>query len=202
MLKLFYSRGSCALASLITLHETGEKFERIDLDFSKDEQLSDEFLSINPKGRVPALVTERGTLTETPAILVYLAQRFPDSGLAPLDDPFDLAQVQSFNSYLCSTAHINHAHNRRSYRWADDQASFDDMARKVPETMGACFDLIENDYLKGPWVLGDQYSICDPYLFTITRWLEGDGVPASRHPRVQEHMQRMNERQSVSAALS
>lgn len=202
MLKLFYSPGSCALASLITLHETGEEFERIDLDFSKDEQLSEEFLSVNPKGRVPALITDRGTLTETPAILVYLAQRFPEANLAPVSDPFDLAQAQVFNSYLCSTAHINHAHFRRSYRWADDQSSYDDMKRKVPETMGACFDLIENDYLKGPWVLGEQYSICDPYLFTITRWLKGDGVPADRHPRVQEHMQRMNEREAVVNALS
>lgn len=202
MIKLFYSPGSCALASLISMHETGEDFQKIDVDFSNNEQQSDDYLAINPLGRVPALITDEGTLTETPAILAYIAQRFPSAALAPTDNAFDFAKVQSFNSFLCSTAHINHAHFRRSYRWADEQSSYDDMARKVPETMGAAFDLVENKFLQGPWVMGDQYTICDPYLFTITRWLKGDGVPASRHPRVQEHMQRMNERAAVKAALA
>jgi len=202
MIKLFYSPGSCALASLISMHETGENFERVDVDFSNNEQQSDEYLAINPLGRVPALVTDEGTLTETPAILAYIAQRFPSKALAPTDNAFAFAKVQSFNNFLCSTAHVNHAHFRRSYRWADEQSSYDDMARKVPETMGEAFDLVENKFLQGPWVMGEQYTICDPYLFTIARWLDGDGVPASRHPRVQEHMQRMNERASVKAALT
>lgn len=202
MFKLYYHPASIALASLITLSESGAEYESIELDFSKNEQRDDEYLRINPKGRVPALITDDGVLTETPAILYYIAQLFPQSQLAPLDDPFALAQVQSFNSYLCSTVHINHAHMRRSYRWADQQSSYDDMAKKVPQTMGESFDLIENDLLKGPWVMGEQFSICDPYLFTISRWLEGDGVPADRHPKVQQHMQRMKERPSVSEVLS
>ena len=117
---------------------------------------------------MPALVTDRGVLTETPAMLAFIAQSFPQAKLAP-SDAFAFAQAQSFNSYLCSTVHIAHAHKMRGYRWATEDSSFADMKRKVPETMGACFALIERDMLKGPWVMGEQYTICDPYLFTIAR---------------------------------
>ena len=107
-MKLYNSPGSCALASLIALNEANAEFEAINVDFKQGEQQSGEFLAINPKGRVPALVTDRGILTETPAILLFIAQTWPDAGLAPLDDPFELAQAQSINSYLCSTVHVNH----------------------------------------------------------------------------------------------
>ena len=66
------------------------------------------------------------------------------------------------------------------------------MKRKVPETMTACFDLIENDMFKGPWVMGETYTVADGYLLTVTRWARADGVDAARHPRIEEHMQRMN----------
>ena len=125
-----------------------------------------QYLAINPKGRVPALVTDRGILTETPAILAYVAQSFPQAKLVP-DDPFAFAQAQSFNSYLCSTVHINHAHKMRGYRWAADESSFADMKRKVPETMAASFAPDRARHVKGPWVMGEQYTICDPYLFTL-----------------------------------
>ena len=89
------------------------------IDFEADEQRSSRYLAVNPKGRVPAMVTDRGILTETPAILAFIAQNFPQAGLAPLADPFAFAQVQAFNSYLCSTVHVAHAHGKRGHRWAD-----------------------------------------------------------------------------------
>jgi glutathione S-transferase len=147
--------------------------------FRSQAQRSPEYLAINPKGRVPALVTENGTLTETPGLLLFVAQRFPKAELVPLSDPFALAQVQEFNSYLCSTVHVAHAQGRRGARWADDAAAIEAMKRKVPATMTECFELIERKLLKGPWVMGEQYTICDPYLFTIGTWIEGDGVDPS-----------------------
>ncbi|MDB5526208.1 MAG: glutathione S-transferase [Rhizobium sp.] len=135
MLKLFYSPGSCALASRIALEDAGADYEVVRVDFAKGEQRSPEYLKINPKGRVPALVTGKGILTETPAILTYIAQSFPDAGLAPLDDAYALAEMQAFNSYLSSTVHVNHAHGRRGARWADDESSHADMKRKVSQTM-------------------------------------------------------------------
>jgi glutathione S-transferase len=202
MLRLYYAPGTCALATHIALEEAGAPYEAVPVDFGSQAQRSPEYLAINPKGRVPALVTESGTLTETPGLLLYVAQRFPSAELAPLSDPFALAQVQEFNSYLCSTVHVAHAHGRRGSRWADDAAAIEAMKRKVPTTVTECFELIEGKLLKGPWVMGEQYTICDPYLFTLATWLEGDGVDATKLPRVMEHRKRMLARPAVKKAVA
>jgi glutathione S-transferase len=201
VLKLFYSPGSCALASHIALEEAGAEYEAVRLNFGAGEQQKPEYLAINPKGRVPALATDRGVLTENPAILAFVAQSFPKAKLAPLD-AFAFGVMQAFNGYLSSTVHVAHAHGRRGYRWADNQASFDDMKRKVPESMGACFELIEREMFTGPWVMGEAYTICDPYLFTIAEWLQSDGVDPTRFPKVLDHRNRMAERPAVKRALA
>jgi glutathione S-transferase len=202
MLKLYYTPGTCALASHIALEEAGAPYTTERVDFKTNQQNSPGYLEINPKGRVPSLVTDRGTLTETPAMLAYIAQSFPKAKLAPLEDPFAFAQLQSFTSYLCSTVHVAHAHKGRGYRWASDESSFADMKRKVPESMGAAFAVIEKKMLKGPWVMGETYTVCDPYLFTLTRWLEGDSVDLSTLPKVADHHKRMSERPAVQKVLA
>ena len=202
MLTLFYAPGTCSLASHIALEESGAAFEVKRLNFVESEQRKPEYLKVNPKGRVPALVTDHGILTETPAILVYVAQSFPKANLTPLNDPFHLAQIQAFNSYLCSTVHVAHAHRTRGYRWTDDAPAMEAMKKKVPQNVGDCFGLIENEYFKGPWVMGDSYTICDPYLFTIASWLEADSVDPKRFPKVLDHRNRMAERSTVKKVLA
>jgi glutathione S-transferase len=202
MLKFYFSPNSCALASHIALEQAGAAYEAVKVDFAANEQRKPEYLKLNPKGRVPALVTERGILTETPAILVFIAQSFPKAGLAPLDDPFALAQAQAFNSYLCSTVHVAHAHRMRGYRWADDPAAIAEMQRKAPQAVSECFALIEREMLKGPWVMGEVYSICDPYLFTLAQWLEADGVDTKKLPRVMDHRSRVASLPAVRKALA
>ena len=202
MLKLFYAVGSCALASHITLEEAGAEYETVRLDLAAGDQRKPEYLEINPKGRVPALITDSGILTETPAILAYIAQVFPKAALAPLSDPFAFARVQAFNSYLCSTAHVNHAHAGRGSRWADEPASLEDMKRKVPKNVGESFALMEREMVEGPWVMGKGYTICDPYLFTLGRWLERDGVDIARFPRIHDQHKRMSERPAVKKVLA
>ena len=201
MLTLYYAPRTCALASHIALEEAHAEYSTVRINFETNEQRGDRYLAINPKGRVPALVTERGILTETPAILAFIAQTFPKAALAPLD-PYAFAEVQAFNSYLCSTVHVAHAHGRRGSRWVDDAGAIEAMQRKVPQSVGAAFDLIEQGMLRGPWVMGDSYSICDPYLFTLAQWLEGDGVDVSRLPRVLEHRARMSERPAVEKVVA
>ena len=201
MLKLYYSPGSCALASHIALEESGVAYTAELVSLKDSQQTKPAYLAINPKGRVPALVTDRGVLTENPAILTFVAQSAPQAKLLP-EDPFTYAQAQSFNSYLCSTVHINHAHKMRGSRWATEESSFADMKRKVPETMAASFALIERDMLRGPWVMGEQYTICDPYLFTIAGWLEGDSVDLATLPKVADHRKRMSERPAVQKVLA
>jgi len=202
MIKLYYAVNTCALASHIVLEETGAEYSTVRISFASNEQRSPEYLAINPKGRVPAMVTDRGILSETPAMLAFIAQSYPEAGLAPLDNPFAFAQVQAFNSYLCSTVHVAHAHRMRGRRWADDPAAIAEMQRKVPQSVAACFDLIERDMLKGPWVMGEAYTICDPYLFTLASWLEGDGVDLTRLPRVTAHRRRTSERPAVQKAIA
>lgn len=201
MIKLYYTPGTCSLASHISLEEAGADYSVERISFAAKQQQSPEYRAINPKARVPAMVTDRGVLTETPAMLGFIAQSYPKAGLAPLDDPFAFAQVQAFNSYLCSTVHIAHAHRMRGTRWADDPAAIAEMQRKVPETVGACFDLIERG-LNGPWAMGDTYTICDPYLFTMAGWMEGDSLDLSRYPRVMDHRRRMSERPAVRSVLA
>jgi glutathione S-transferase len=202
MLTLYYTPHTCALASHIALEESGAEYATVRIDFATEEQRRPAYLAINPKGRVPALVTERGILTESPAILAYIAQSFPAAKLAPLDDPFAFAQAQSFNAYICATLHVAHAHRVRGYRWADDEASFEDMRRATPRSVSACFALIENEMLKGPWVMGADYSICDAYLFTVAQWMEADGVDPALFPRVIDHRRRVSERVAVRKAIA
>jgi glutathione S-transferase len=202
MLTLYYAPHTCSLASHIALEDVGAEYELRRIDFGKAQQQSAEYLKINPKARVPALATERGILTETPAMLAFIAQSHPKARLAPIDDPYAFAELQSFNSYLCSSVHVAHAHRMRGYRWADEQSSFEDMKRKVPHSVAAGFALIENDLLKGPWVMGDAYTIADPYLFTLAQWLEADGVDTSRLPRVMAHRARMAGRPNVIKAIA
>jgi glutathione S-transferase len=202
MLKLFYAVNTCALASHIALAEADATYETVRLEFGSDDQRNPKYLAVNPKGRVPTLITDRGILTETPAILAFVAQSYPNARLAPLGDPFEFARVQAFNNYLCSTVHVAHAHRMRGHRWVDDAVAIAEMQRKAPQAVSECFDLIERDMLQGPWVMGDAYTICDPYLFTLAEWLEADRVDLARFPRVLDHRKRMSDRPGVRKAMA
>lgn len=201
-MKLYYMPGTIALATHIALIEAGAKYDLVKVDFRVEAQRKPDYLAVNPKGRVPSLVTDRGILTETPAMLAFVAQSHPRAGLAPLDDPFAFAKIQEFNAYLCSTVHVAHAHRMRGYRWVDDKAAEEAMKKKVPQSVGECFDLIERKMFVGPWFAGTAFSIADPYLFTIAQWLEGDGVDIARFPKVADHHRRMKDRPSVKQALT
>lgn len=200
-MELFYAKGTVAMAVLITLYETGLPFTITSLDFSKAEQQDATYLARNPKGRVPALVTDQGVLTETPAILPYVAGLAPAANLLPTD-PYEIAKLNEFTSYLASTAHVNHAHRMRGSRWADDQSSFDDMAQKVPQNMRDTFAFIQSDCLRGPWVMGDQYTVADAYLFTVASWLKGDSVDITEFPAVAAHFTAIKSRPAVQKALA
>lgn len=192
MLTLYYTPGTCALASHLALEYAGAQYTTVRVDFATRQQRSPEYLKLNPKGRVPALVTGNGVLTETPALLQYIAQSFPQAKLAPLGDAFGMARMNEFNSYLCSTVHIAHAHRMRGYRWADEEQAIEAMKRKVAGNIAECFGLVERQMLAGPWVLGEGFSVCDPYLFTLAGWMKSDGVEMAAFPKVADHYARMS----------
>ena len=199
MLTLYYAPGTCALAVHIALIDAGADYRLHRLDFGKTQQREPDYLALNPKGRVPALVTDQGILTETPALLAWIAQSYPQAGLAPRD-PFAFAQMQAFNAFLASTLHVAHAHGPRGSRWTDDLSAQAALKAYVPQSVGAAFKLAEDQMLHGPFVLGAQYSIADPYLYTLATWIEGDGVDVASIPRVMAHRAMMQGRSAVIRA--
>ena len=199
-MKLFFSPGTIALASAYALEEAGLDYEPVQLDFPRGEQTKPEYLALNPKGRVPALVTDHGILTETGAVLEYVASLAPDRGLVP-DDPWQAAQMRSALHYLASTVHVNHAHMRRGHRWADKEASLADMASKVPETMAASCGYLEG-LMTGPLLFGAEPTLADFYLYTVCTWLDGDGVDITRFPKLTAFKAAMEERRGVAMAAA
>nr|WP_200985112.1 glutathione S-transferase N-terminal domain-containing protein [Rhizobium rhizogenes]QCL09183.1 putative glutathione S-transferase [Rhizobium rhizogenes]QCL09816.1 glutathione S-transferase, putative [Rhizobium rhizogenes] len=202
-MKLFTAPGTCGLACHIALEEAGIPYEIVTLDLRNNEQKSLGYLAVNPKARVPALMIDDETVvTEAPAILTYIALTYPTLFIQPIEERLLFTRLIAFNNYLTSTVHVAHAHRYRGKRWADNPASLDDMQRKVPETMAECFDVIERNLFLGPWVLGRRFSVADPYLLTMTRWLESDGVEVSRFKKIDAHRNRMMERGAVQRVLA
>jgi glutathione S-transferase len=197
-MKLFMAKGTISIVAAIALEEAGLPYTPELVDFAAAAQTKPEYLVINPKGRVPALVTDNGVLTETGAILDYIAALAPQAGLVPAL-AFDAAKMREAMYYLASTVHVNHAHKLRGARWADAEASHADMRAKVPQTMRACCVYIENDVLQGPFVLGDQFSLADPYLYVISTWLAGDGVDLAAFPKLSAFKREMEARASIKA---
>ncbi len=199
MMKLYYAPGTISVAVAIGLEEAGITYDPVKVDFASAEQTKPDYLSLNPKGRVPALVTDTGAvLTETGALLDYVAALRPEAGLVPAT-PEQAAHVRAVMYYLASTMHVAHAHKMRGSRWADQQSSFDDMTAKVPQTMAACASYVQSDCLRGDYVAGAAFSIADPYLFVVCNWLQGDGVSPDDFPAVRAFLDRMETRASVKA---
>lgn len=199
-MKLFYTPDTCSLASLIVLFEAGLDPEVVPISFKAREQTSDAYLAINPKARVPALKVGDTIITETPAILAYIAQIAPDAGLAPTD-PLQFAIIQEFNSYLCSTLHVAHAHRMRGYRWVDGEDHEAAMRAKVPTVVRDCYAYIDTHVFRGPFVFGETFSLSDAYLFTIAQWMESDGVDPDEFPRLRDHRTRVAGREAVRRAM-
>ena len=197
MLKLYWVKGTISIAVAIALEEAGLPYDALQMDFKTADQTKPDYLAVNPKGRVPALALEDGTvLTETGALLDYIAAIAPTANLVPTA-PQDAAHMRSAMYYLASTMHIAHAHKMRGSRWATQQSSFDDMTAMVPETMAACAAYVDTHILRGDYVLGDTFSIADPYLYVVCNWLSGDGVDVALYPKIQKFMSKMQARPSV-----
>jgi len=202
MLKLFYAPNACSMAPHIALNDAGAEYEAVKVDTANGEQRSAAYLAINPKARVPSLVTDRGILTEVPVLLGYIARTFPKAELAPMDG-FDFFQMQSFNTYLASTIHITFAHIFRPERYADSDAAKTDMRAKAPKSLIEQFQLVEERLSDGrEWVHGDKYTVSDPYLYVFARWFGREGVGSiAPLPRIAAHRARMQKRDAVLRTL-
>ncbi|WP_147106834.1 glutathione S-transferase family protein [Tateyamaria sp. syn59] len=193
-MKLYYATGTISIAVAIALEEAELDYDTHQLNFAAGDQQSPDYAKVNPKGRVPALEVDGTILTETGALLDYIATQAPH--LMPTD-PIQAAKARSVMYYLASTMHVNHAHKMRGHRWADQESSWQDMTAKVTETMTASAQFVETDCLTGPYILGDTFTLADAYLFMVCTWLPGDGVDLTPFPKLRTFMDAMEARDSV-----
>jgi glutathione S-transferase len=204
MLKLYYIPAACSLASHIALTEAGADFQSQEIDYSRGDHKSPEFLKLNPKAFVPVLVTDQGPITENVAILLYISMTFPKAGLYPSNDPFGFARVQEFNTFLSSSLHVTYRHISRPRLFADGAVAKAALRAKVPEMVHKYFGLIEARLSDGrTWVHGDRYTTSDPYLFVYASYLQwGDRGDAGRFPLVRAHRERVLARPATQTVLA
>ena len=198
MLTLHYAPGTISIVAALALEEAGLDWTATRLNFGDAEQTKPPYLALNPKGRVPLLETPAGLLTETGAILDWIADTTPGAGVRPTDT-YQAGLMREAMYYFASTFHVNHAHKMRGIRWANETSSYDDMRAKVPETMAACCAYLENQYPLAPFLLGDSVTLADPYLWQICTWLEGDGVDIAAYPKLAAHHAAYSARPAVAA---
>lgn len=197
MLRLYCAPRTISIAVSTALYQSGIHWEQIRVDIAGGEQTRPDYHAINPKGRVPVLMTPEGPLTETGAILEYLAETSMPGFVSP--DPLARARMREVMFYLASTMHVNHAHKLRGKRWASEESSIEDMKAKVPETMAASCAYIES-LMVGPYLFGSDLTLADFYLFAVCTWLEGDGVDVTQFPKLSAFIQAMEATPGVRQA--
>ena len=204
MIKLYYAPGTCSLAPHIALEEVGQRFEPLRVDFAANQQSSPEYLEINPKGRVPSLVDGDWVLTEVPAILRYVAARHPGAGLWPWDAKEE-ARCAEWLAWLSSTIQVAFGHVRRAYRYAADPRAVEDVAATAKKTCRDLWQDVDAKVGRGPWAVGERYTVADPYLLVYWTWGRGPtlGFEVERDlPNWTAHARRMAARPAVKRAFA
>lgn len=196
MLKLYYSPGACALASHIAFEEAGADYEAAPIDLKKGEQRTPEYLAVNPAGVTPALETDQGVLTENSVIMTWIADLHPDKNLVP-ENAFERARMDAFNGWAGSSLHP--ALGRLLFSRPPLEGEARDAALK---NALAKLDLAEQHLLKGPFVMGEQYTVADGYLSVFTRWSRQAGVLSREsYPKLNAHLDVVQARPAVLRAL-
>jgi len=200
---LHASAGSCSLAPHIVLEEIGKPFSLAMISTDRGDARTAEFKKINPKGRVPVLVDGAFLLTEAPAILLHLAQTSPQADLMPRGHDGLIRAVEWFN-WLSGTVHAVAVRMiwRADYFTADAGRT-EPVKDKGVEHLAAAHALIEERMRGKTWVVGDNYSVVDPYLLVFYRWGNRMQIDMrNKYPAWTEHARRMSERAAVKRALA
>lgn len=195
-MKLYYSPGACSLSPHIVAHEIGIPLELEKVDTkSKQTEHGNDYLAINPKGYVPALRLDDGALlTEGPAIVQYLADQKPESGLAPANGTLARYRLQEVLGYINSELHKTYSPMFSPTVTAEVRADREAYLRKR-------YAYIEQILSKQPFLLGDQFSAADAYLFTVTNWARVLKLDLSEFPNLMAFQKRVAERPAVQAAM-
>ena len=169
---LYFSPGACSMAPQVVLSEIGTDYEPRRVNFAEKAQYTPEYLAMNPKGRVPVLLIDNFILTEVPAILTYLGQRFPQAGLLPAGGE-PLGRCLEWLAYCSSTVHPAYAHLRRPERYVDDAAMHPALQAKGEAGFIDCIGYIDRKLEGKQFAAGDAYSVADAYLIVFFGWANG-----------------------------
>ena len=200
-MKLFYSPGACSLAAHVVLEELGEPFEAVLVNVAAGDQRKPEYLALNPKGRVPFLLTEQGGLSESVAILTYLVDMRPDVALLP-QDPWARAQALSFLAWCAGTVHgTAFAGVFRPARFSDDEGTHPAIRAKGLSEVHAHLAAIEARLSGRDWIM-EHYSIADLYPMIFRRWAARVGVDMSAYPNLVAHAERVAARPPAARAIA
>jgi glutathione S-transferase len=197
-MKLYYTPGACSLAPHIALRETGQDvtLEKVDLK-AKTTETGADFRAINPKGYVPVLQLDDGTvLTEGVVIQQYIADRSPEIRLAPPRGSTERMRLEELLVFISTELHKGYSPLFAATTPEDAKPAFRDK-------IGRYYDIVEDTLTDGrAYLTGDTFTIADAYLYVIARWSKPTGIDLSPWPKLQAFMERVSERPAVQAALA
>lgn len=199
---LYYSPGSCALAPHIVLNDIAQPFELRKFATADRANYTEEYLAVNPKGRIPALEIDGFVLTEMPAILAFLGRRFPDAGMYPGGASRAEARCLELLAWSSNTAHIAFAQIFRPERYVLDDAIYPAVKDSGHSNFRRCLGNIETVLQDQAYALETGYSVVDPFWLVFYRWaVISDYDMKGKYPAYTAYAERLSQRQSVRKAL-
>ena len=200
--KLYYSPGACSLAPHILLEELGASYQLELVSIAEGKTDTPEFLSINPKGRVPVLEVNGSLLTEAPAILVYLSMAFPEKHFLP-SNPLENFRCLEWFNWLSGTIHaVGYGQLWRPQRFINDSAQYEQISAKGRENIIDSYRHIEKLLRGRTWSVGNSYSCVDPYLLVFYLWGNAIGLNMGNdYPSWSAHAQQVLSRDAVQRAI-
>ena len=195
-MKLYYSAGACSLSPHIALEEAGLKYEAIAAP-TKTKQLPDgsDYRKINPLGYVPYLVLDDGTgLREGPAIVQYIADQAPDKKLAPPNGTLARYQLQSWLNFIGTEIH-------KSFSPLFNPAQPDEAKKIARDNLANRLKFVDEQLAGKQYLMGDDFSVADGYLFTVTNWAKPMQIDLSPYPNLLAYRERVAARPAVQAAM-
>jgi glutathione S-transferase len=201
MLRLFYSPGACSLVPHIAFEEAGAEFEAVRTAIADKAHSRPGYLALNPRGLIPALEADGRVVTETIAILAWIGHRWPGGGQLPLDDLPALARVFELLSWFATTVHHGGFGPIFRARAAGIERPEAELAADR-ERLRGLFAEIDALLAPGPWLLGERYSLAEPYPLTFRRWARRLELDVSPYRHWTAHARRILERPAVRRALA
>ena len=195
-MKLYYSPGACSLSPHIVAREAGIKVDLQKVN-TKDKSMEGggDFWQVNAKGYVPTLELDNGErLTEGPAIVQYLADQKPDSGLAPKAGTMDRYRVQEWLNFLTSEIH-------KQFSPLFRPNTPEDYKPIAKENLAKRFDFLDKHFAKNDYLMGKQFTVADAYLYTVLRWSKPSSIDLAKWPVLAQYVARVAARPPVQEAL-